>query len=99
MRAFDQIVTQDRVAGKTISEKLLKRFDLVDSLPRIDSSSKQVLIDVGNRPRVNVVARVSGVNPRQPRAPRRSYADRYTRLKDRVAFDNPTAFRVDHRPI
>jgi len=56
--AFDQIVTQNSVARETVLKDFLERFDLIDALPREDPFAKQVLIDIRDRSRVDIKARI-----------------------------------------
>ena len=75
--ALDQVVTQQSIAGKASVQNAEHGIDFVDALPRECAFSIQILVDIGNRPRVGIETGLAGKNGRQPRARARlhTYAD------------------------
>ena len=58
VRTFDHVVAQDRVAREAMLQHLLEHADFVDTLAREAAFAEQILINVGDRARVNVEARI-----------------------------------------
>ena len=64
---LEQIVTDERVLGRTLLDALHEGVDVVDALADVDSGAEQILIHLGARVRVDVEADVAREDPREPR--------------------------------
>ena len=95
IRAFDKIVAQKRVRGEPFSQYSLESVDFIDSFTCEAALAKKVLIDVGDRVRVDVKSGLSRINGGQTRVARRLNADADTRLQNGVALDDGIGFRID----
>ena len=71
---FQKIVAQDAILGKAPLECTLERVDVVDPLADERAFVEDVLIDVRDRARVRVDARLATVQPRVPRPVRAGQA-------------------------
>ena len=95
VKAFEEVVRQERVLGNTAVERRLERVDVVEALPREDSLAEQVLVRVRDRGRVRVDARVPGEHAREARGGRARRRDRDARLEDAVARDDAAGHGVE----
>ena len=59
MSAFDEIVTEQPLLGKTMCEYFVERSDIINALAVIDRFAKDVLVEIRNRLGVWIAPRAS----------------------------------------
>ncbi len=89
MAALQQVMAEDEVLGKARADRPLEGIDIVDALADIGALVEQVLIEIGDGPRVRVDARFPAEQPRIARAVGAFQAGRDAGLKNAVAIDDP----------
>ena len=83
--AFEKIVAKNAIFREAPANCLLEGIDVVDSLADERSFSEHVLVDIRDRARIGVDARLAPIQARIARAVGRREADRHARLQDAVA--------------
>ncbi len=53
-RALEQVMAEERVLGDSPAQRILEGIDVVNSLARERTFSKQILVDVGDRENIRV---------------------------------------------
>ena len=99
VRAFEQVVAQNTVFGHPAVHASVECTDIVDAFTHENSGAEQVLVDVGNRAAVNIDGGVSGEQAREQAPCAADRRNLHARLHDRIAANNPAAFRVHLRPV
>ena len=97
--AFNQVVAEDAVVGKTAGDGLLKRVDGIDTLADKRALLEYVLINVRNTAGVRVDTSIAAKQPGIGRACGAGQADANARLKNAVAAGNALLHGVEHRVI
>src|SRR3990170_8442496 len=87
MRSFDEVVTEQPLLREPSTKYFVERPNIIDGLSVIDSFTKQVLIDVGNRPAVGVAPARIREQPRETRCRCRWERNTHAWLNDRVTTD------------
>ena len=64
-------MAEHAVLGEAAAERALEGVDVVDALADERALAEEVLVDVGDRARVGIDARLAGEEPREARARRR----------------------------
>ena len=68
VRAFEEIVAEERVLRYASGERGFERIDVVDALPDVAALVEEILIDVGHRRRVRIDADMAGEDLRERRS-------------------------------
>ena len=93
--AFQQIVAEDPVVGKTPAQRPFEGINIVDALADERAFAEQVLVNIGNGARVRIDAELAGAHARIPRPARAGQAYRHPWLKNAVPrHDSLLAFVV-----
>ena len=77
----------------------LESIHIVNSFSDKRTFLENILVHVGNGPRVRIDARIAGENPDKPGSPgaRQTHAD--ARLQDAIAFGDNPARAIEHRTV
>ncbi len=87
--AFQEVVAQNPVLGQAAGQGARERVDIVDTLPRERTLLKEILVDVGNRPRIGIDSGFAAEDHGVHGAPRRAQAGDHPGLENRVAARDP----------
>ena len=98
-RALEQIVAEHAVLGQPPGGGLAEHIHVVDALAHERALVEDVLVEVGDRPRVGIDAGLAGVEAGEARAARARHGDGDERLQDPVALTDTTELDVETRAV
>ena len=99
MRAFDQVVAQQRFGRKAVAQAFVERGDVVDGFAVKDGFAEQFLLRVGNRLSVRIGPGGVRKDARKSAGGGARKADADARLNDRVAAPPDLGHRIEHRQV
>src|SRR6185437_10195533 len=99
IRALDQIVAEQSVTREPFIQHLVEHINFVNTFSRETAFAVQILINIGNRPRVDIESGLPGVKGSQSRAAGRMYADPDAWLKDSISADDGIGDGIDNRAV
>ena len=99
MTRLQQIVAKHGVFGKSAIDRPLESIHIIDSFADKRAFLKNILIYVGNCPRVRINARIARKKPDKPRPPGTWQTHANAWLQDAIAFGDDTAHGIEHRPV
>ena len=99
--ALEQVVAQDAVLGHAVAQRAFENIDIVDAFADKRAFAEQVLIDIGDRPRIGVDASLAAVQPGVAAAVGAGQTQGHAGLQDAVALDHDVALRAaaEARPV
>src|SRR3989442_5827491 len=93
--SLDQVVAKKCVLRETAVQDAVDDLHFINPFSREDSLSVEVLINIGDGPRVNIESGLSGIDVRQARARSALYAHPHTGLKNAIARDHDVLLRIN----
>src|SRR5229473_4940914 len=93
--SLDQVVAKKCVLRETAVQNAVDDLNFVNPFSREDSLAVEVLVNIGDSPRVNIESGLSGIDVREARARSALYAHPYTGLKNAVARDHDVLLRIN----
>ncbi len=99
MTRFQQVMTQDLVLREASVHGSLEGIHLVNPFSNERAFLENILIHVGNRPRVRINARVAREQPDEPGSSGARQTHAHPRLQNAVAFGNNSAHGIEPRPV
>src|SRR5437667_2815516 len=93
--SFDQVMAKKCVLRETAVQNAVDDRNFVNPFSREDSLPVEVLINIGDGPRVNIESGLYGIDVREAGARSALYAHPYTRLKNAVARDHDVLLRIN----
>ena len=97
--AFNQIVAQQRLGGKTMAGALVKCLNVIDCLAMKKPFSKQILLRIGNRLAVRIGSGSVGENAGKAARRRTRKSDADARLNDGETALSHFGHRIQNRPV
>ncbi len=99
VRAFDQIMTQQRLFGKPAGQDSTEGTHIIDALAVVGAFTGDILIDVGNGLRIGIDSNRVREETAERRGARARQGGAHARLNDRVGAGQDIAFAVEARPV
>src|SRR3954447_1086754 len=97
--ALDQVMAEQRIAREAFLQNLTKRIDIVNPFAGKDALAIKILVNIGNRPRVDIKPSLAGINACQPGACRGVDTDADARLHNPVAPRDNVQLRIDQGAV
>jgi hypothetical protein len=99
VKAFEEVVGQQRVLRDSVAEGGEEGIDVVEPLPRVDALAEEILVRVGHRGGVRVDAGVARVDAGEERSRRAGEGDAHPGLEDAVPLRDPALRQIEAGPV